>query len=316
MKYSKTNFLINIFVILLLIGLSYYYKDNISNLIRGVLNPTQPCQKPITYSIANLDPRFNLTKAEILDDIKQAEKIWESPINKQLFEYSPTGDLKVNFVYDYRQKATDAMKKIGVVISDDRSSYDTLKSKYDLLVISFNEEKAQLKTLIDAYNIDKSSYEKDVNYWNSQGGTSKTEYNILEQKRIDLNNQIIIINQKQDSLNTLIDTMNSAGIVLNKLIAEFNLQVSKYNNTTNLSTGKEFDEGEYVSDANGTAIDIFQFNDTNQLVRVLAHELGHALGIGHINNPKAIMYYLNEGMNIKLTSDDLAALKKTCGITK
>ncbi len=313
MKSYRIKFFAGITAILLLLGLGYYYRDDAGRFLRGLLNRLQPCQRPILYSIANLDPRFGLTKTELLNDIGLAEKIWESPINKQLFEYSPSGDLKINFIYDYRQKATDALRKIGLVINDDQSTYNALKAKYDLLVASYNQEKAQLVTLTTTYNADKSAYEQAVNYWNGQGGAPKAEYNALEQKRIDLNNQVAVINQVESSLNASVDTINSAGIILNKLIATLNLQVSTYN-TVGASTGKEFNEGEYVSDASGTAINIFQFNDTNQLVRVLAHELGHALGLGHLNNPKAIMYYLNEGMNEKLTADDLAALKKACGI--
>lgn len=260
-----------------------------------------------------LDPQFNMTKTKLLDDIRQAEKIWESPINKQLFEYSPTGNLKINLIYDYRQKATDALRKLGITINDDKSTYNTVKAKYDLLVASYDKERAYLTTLVEKYNTDKSAYEKDVGYWNRRGGAPKTEYNALEQQRVSLNNQVDLINQTQNSLNELGDTINSIAIILNKLISELNLQVDTYN-TVGASTGKEFNEGEYISSAGATTINIYQFDDGDRLVRVLAHELGHALGIGHLDNPKAIMYYLNEGMNEKLTSDDLTALKKLCGI--
>ncbi len=313
MESFRVNFFASIFAILLFLGFGYYYREDAGRLLREFLIQSQPCQRPITYSIANLDTRFGLTEAELLSDIKQAEKIWESSINKQLFEYSLTGDLKINLIYDYRQKDMDSLRKIGIVVNDDRSTYDALKAKYDSLIASYNKEKSQLDKLIATYSADKKALEKETNYWNSRGGAPKTEYNILEQKRIDLNNQVTVINQAENSLNELVDTINSAEIVLNKLIVILNLKVNEYS-TISSSTSKKFTEGEYVRDASGTAINIFQFNNTNQLVRVFAHEFGHALGIGHLDNPKAIMYYLNEGLNEKLTADDLAALKKVCGI--
>lgn len=312
-KLIVAKFFSSLLVLLLLLGVGYYYHDYIGSFMRDLSKQYLPCKQPITYSLGDIDPRFNMTKEKLITHIKQVEAIWESPINKELFKYSDTGDLKINLIYDYRQKATDDLKKIGVVISDDRAGYDILKAKYDLLITAYNKQKAHLDSLIANYNVAKIALEKDINFWNKKGGAPKTEYDILEQRRIDLNNQVDVINQEQDLLNNSVNTINSTRIILNKLISELNLQVNTYN-TVGVSTSEEFDQGRYTSDASGTKIDIFQFSDENKLTRVLAHEFGHALGLEHINNPKAIMYYLNEGINEILTIDDITTLKNKCGI--
>ncbi|MBI2053760.1 MAG: matrixin family metalloprotease [Candidatus Staskawiczbacteria bacterium] len=313
MKILLVKFVISISAVLLFLVFGFYYGGWDLGLLRDFRNKLYPCQNPITYSVGSIDPRFGLAGPQLLKDIEKAEKIWEEAINKNLFEYSEKGDLKISLVYDYRQKATDALKKIGIVINDDQDSYNKLKAKYDSLIALYNKQKTEIDALVKAYNAEKAVYDKNVDYWNRRGGAPKNQYEALEQKRIDLGKQATTINQAENSLNELIDTINSTEIVLNKLIATLNLNADKYN-TVASSTGKEFDQGKYIRDRNGTAINIFQFNDSNQLIRIFVHELGHALGLEHIDNQKAIMYYLNEGMNQKLTTDDLLALKKACKI--
>ena len=76
--------------------------------------------------------------------------------------------------------------------------------------------------------------------------------------------------------------------------------------------GSEFCGGDYVSKDGKQTITIYQFDDENRLVRVLAHEFGHALGLKHNDNPKAIMYRLMQSDSLNLAPDDIAALKERC----
>jgi predicted Zn-dependent protease len=77
--------------------------------------------------------------------------------------------------------------------------------------------------------------------------------------------------------------------------------------------GDEFCEGNYLSKGGKQTITIYKYDSSNRLVRVIAHEFGHALGLNHNDNTEAIMYRLIQSDSTRLTPADVTALKTRCG---
>lgn len=309
MDRTKTNFLsFFIFAVFVAAGIFYYTRAENLHLF------SRPCAKPITYSLGTFDPKFGISQEKFLDDVNKAVEIWEQPVSKDLFLYSPEGKLKINLIYDSRQEATDKLRALGLTIDDSQSSYNNLKKRYDTLKADYNSRKQKLDASIAAYEKQRSAYQQQVDFWNAQGGADRNTVTQLNEQRDQLNAKAAQINREKDQFNSLVDQINALAQTLNRLGSALNLDVAQYN-TVGQTRGAEFEEGLYKSDASGAEIDIYEFDNQNKLVRVLAHELGHALGLEHINSdPAAIMYYLNQGKNEKLASADIAAIRQLCGL--
>lgn len=302
-----------VFSAVLIIGLVFYFEKDINLAINDLSRQIKPCAKPLEYSLGDFDERFGLSREDFLKVIGEAAEIWQKPVNKKLFNQSAGGALKINLIYDSRQEATLKLEKLGLTIHNDRASYEVLKNKYESFIKIYNTQKSELDSTIEYYEEKKADYEAEVKAANNRGGATAEEAAIFEQERKDLNKLIAAIKQKQDLFNKTADDINAVVSVINRLIRQLNLTAGDYNAIGEAISG-EFKEGQYVRDQSGERINIYQFDDRPALVRVLAHELGHALNIDHLDNPEAIMYRLNESGQEKITADDLAALKQVCKI--
>ena len=289
------------------------YSGQSKNLVAQLRNKYLPCQQPIYYSIGAFDDKFGISKADFIKAIDEAGQIWGKPINKDLFTYATSGSLKINLIYDYRQAATVKLQKLGLQIHDDSASYDKIKATYTSLMKNYLSQKNAFTASIRDFATRQNKYDTEVTYWNDRGGAPTDVLKRLQQDKAILDQDYAQLKQTQISLNQQADNIDALVVVINRLAASLNLVATNINQIGK-TTGGEFDEGTYQNGPNGAEINIYQFDDRDKLRRVLAHELGHALGLDHLNNPQAIMYKLNSGTNDKLTTDDLAALKKQCKI--
>ncbi|TSC70329.1 MAG: peptidase M10A and M12B matrixin and adamalysin [Parcubacteria group bacterium Gr01-1014_46] len=307
------NKIFNIVFLVAVVVFGYFYRDQIQNIWSQSLTRYFPCRTPISYSIGSFDKKFGVSEKDFLGALEDAEDIWEKTINKDLFKHVAEGSLKVNLIYDVRQDTTLQLKNMGVVVENTRGSYDSMKLRYDSLIAQYNEEKRIFESRLADFEVRKRAYDVEVTAVNKRGGANKETFNRLNTEKNYLNQEIIYINQLQANLNQKAENINALTTTLNQLATNLNLNVKKFN-TIGSSLGGEFEEGTYSSDVNGQRIDIYQFENRSKLVRVLAHELGHALGLEHLEDSKAIMYRLNNGYNEKATASDILQLKNLCGI--
>jgi len=319
------RFLGNILILAILIFVVYTYRDIIKDRtlslwsrIENQFFASAPCVEPIPYTLGTFDSQFNISQKYFLNALSQAEAIWEEPYRKKLFTYTPKNSgniLKVNLVYDYRQQATSKLANLGIEVNDTRASYDNLKAKFTALKAEYEREKSDSNSKIQAFNLKQEAYEADVNFWNKKGGAPQEEYNKLEKTRLALKTESNTLQNMQNNISEMVDEINALVVVLNRLASTLNISVDKYN-TIGASRGESFEEGIYSSDGVNAEIDIYEFSSQDKLVRVLAHELGHALSLEHVDDPRAMMYELNQGNNKTLTAADLGALQAKCGVVQ
>lgn len=322
---KSVKILLEAILIAMIIGTAYYallpLDDNLQPYLNSwqsfFLRPSLACQQPITYRLGYIDDRFQLSATEADRAIKEAAAVWAKPAGKPLFAAATSGKLVINFVYDYRQAATDKLKELGIVVEDNQKSYDSLKARYDLLKRQYSQKKAVYDQQVREYKSQQAAYDIEVAKWNAQGGAPQNEFTRLNNLAGELEKTVKSLNAQARQLNQQVDQLNALVTSLNSLIIKLNLNVNKYNNISG-QTGEEFEQGVYQWSENGTEINVYEFKTQQQLVRLLIHELGHALGLDHTSSTDDIMYYLNDSADSlsanNLTANDLAALRQKCGI--
>lgn len=303
---------IRIFALIFLgLAVGYIYRDSIYvATLQSVFS--KHCERPIVYMIGDVAPEFGLSREEIESTLTDAESLWEKSLGKDLFILTKTepGSIVINFVYDERQAFTDkeimlraTLKEKRTALSEVQEIRQSLMEQYDTILSSYNELRV-------AYEKRLATYNKIVNEWNTKGGAPNDVYENLakEGEELDAEMQEIVATGKR--LKGLADELNKYGETISEQVDSYNTMVSSYN--TNFHDKGSFAQGTY----NDRVINIYQYSTLNDLRIVLAHELGHALGFGHVEGDTSIMYAKTgrQSFYTGLSEQDIVHAKEVCGI--
>jgi hypothetical protein len=275
------------------------------------LRTPKPCQEPVTYRLGRIDEKFGLTPSEFSMAVRKAADIWGKPFSRDLFREDPKGTIEINLIYDYRQETSDKLKQINDRMEDTKDTYESMKWRFESLKSEYEQKQATLENDLHAYNALVNAYNAEIESWNRRGGAPEEHRARLMSVKDDLDSLLDRLKIRREEVKGLADEINRMALVANEITARQNLDVDHYRDVGS-RLGGEFQEGFFQSKEGRQSITIYHFDNEAKLVRLLVHELGHALRLKHSNDPTAVMYRLNQSDAAELTADDIAAIKARC----
>ena len=277
-------------------------------LVVWILLP-RPCARPIPYRLGPIDRRFGVTETEVRDAVGRAEGLWRRRVGRDLFVENPSATLTIGLVYDERQQSTQAGAILQRSLQATRSTHDALGKSYADWRATYDARARDLADAQAAYQRRAQEYNDQVQQWNTRGGAPREVQAQLEGERAQLEAARRTVDAERATLEELAATVKALAEKANAVAETHNRDVTTFN--TLYGAPRLFHKGEF----NGREITVFQFHDLRDLVLLLAHELGHALGIAHVDDPAAVMNAMAAGQVVEpleLSTADVAALQTRC----
>lgn len=234
--------------------------------------------------MGNIDKEFDVSKEEFRNNAKEASDIWNNALAKTLIKEDTNAQLKVNLVYDERQ---------SLVTSIDSTEQELVNDREQIISQTQEHEKK-----VEELNNKLTALNNEIKEWNDKGGAPENVYEDLLSRQQKIKNEIHEINTNAQKLNSKTDSFNAQ-------VNELNNNVDTFNDLLTIKP-----EGG-IFDPNRMEIDVYIFGSKEELVHVLAHEFGHALGVEHNKHPNSIMYFTASNTNA-VTTADLNNLEEIC----
>lgn len=268
-----------------------------------------PCGRPLSYSLGTFDARFGISEEAFLKEAATAERLWETALGKELFQYVPGAAFKLNLVFDIRQEQTLEGKKLEDSLDRTQTTQESLDQKQKKVLAKYTEADQDYERRLTAFKKHLDAYNAEVKMWNKQGGAPPEEYQNLQDIADALEKEQRALEEKRQEVNRLAEAVNTFSKQQVAVVEAYNEQIKNYVNR--YGEPGEFDQGDYA----GQEINIYQYDDLPHLRAVLTHEFGHALGLSHGNDPQSVMYHLMKDQELNpltLTSEDRAMLLAQC----
>ena len=279
--------------ILMITGLLYFIFSNIPHQVKMPWHQ----QSSIAYRVEQPDSGFGLTQAEAIAFAEQAAKIWEKGTGQAYFHYDPKAKLAIVFVYDERQQNSQQRQLQLTQIEQNQQDWLVQREQVNQNKLKLQTEKKLIEQQKQSLNLAYQQYQQASQISQRNLSHLQQQYQDLLKQSQQLDQRIMIFNQAIQNLNQQVDALNQLNHQIESKVSRFNQSLP----------AKVFDKGSF----NGQQITIYEFRSPQDLVLTLAHEFGHALGLSHSNDPKALMYYLMKDQdmeNFQLTPSDLALL--------
>lgn len=275
------------------------------------------CRIPYAIRSGEIDAAFGMSRADLEGALREAFAVWESYAQRPLFLLTDSPSATpVHLRFDERQAQSDEMAEERRAQEDIVIEIDRMRAELENFRQEFERKRAALQDEVEAYARAVRTYEEWVAAFNRSRSQSQAEQRRLTAEREALAREAQRLQDLQQQHR--LDQEH-----FNRQVEAFNEDVARLNERASAAAAAAAGHGpvgagRFLRTARGERIDVYLVTSYADLVLTLAHELGHALGIGHVDGEQSIMSAVNIGPSSgrtavpMLSREDRAALETVC----
>lgn len=269
------------------------------------------CKLPIKVRLGEIDNRFSMEKSEAFAAIIEAGELWNNAAGRPVVQYDALNGVPVNFVYEEELKAAYEHAKIMASIRERRELI--ARTAKELADLRANIKSKEANLIVLEAEIRKAKYELEKAYSGKNVAADGTD--ALEVARYRLEQRAMTFKEEGEALRELLTSEKDVVARYNGDVGDINLLVEE----ANRDVGKKIVMGRTYAREKTQIIEVFLFFNRPDLVTILAHEIGHVLGLGHSESSTSIMTAARESGGLTSTNviyrpdrSDIALLMRDC----
>lgn len=283
-------------------------------------DPAVECPVPLRWQLARVDSQFGLSRADALEAVQEAARVWEDAAGVELFVHEEGSGFPIAFVYDGRQATGQQRVRQRIEHRARRDRINEEQQGLEARTRRIVEAQDDQRQRLTEYNELAAGHNAVVEQWNRATRIPEPildQLNSAEQRlkshEAELAGEARRLEAAADSLSEDVARFRSAveehdrmGQALQRVFAASPVLAARY---LQLLTP----DGHPLP---AREIQIFQFDSPSHLRLVIAHELGHAMGLRHADDATALMSEQHElagaTAEANVSPTDLEMLRARC----